>query len=132
MPIPDLVLRALGTESTADAVDRQAAENGDAEAVINSQERLSWARLAARSDRLALARLELGAERGDVALVQLPTNASFVLARVACEKAGLVLAAVPPSFRAAELRALIAHLRPTVAITAGLWRDQDYAALLAD
>src|ERR671933_1174516 len=100
MPIPELVLQAIGTESTADAVDRQAAENGDAEAMVDSQERLSWTQLAARSDRLALALLELGAERGDVALVQLPTNASFVLTRAACEKAGLILAAVPPSFRA--------------------------------
>ncbi|HZU05736.1 MAG TPA: class I adenylate-forming enzyme family protein [Chloroflexota bacterium] len=132
MPVPDLVLHALGTESTADAVDRQASTNGDAEAVVDSRVRLTWRQLAERSDRLALALLELGAERNDVALVQLPNSADLFLVRVACEKAGLVLAAVPPSFRRAELRALIAHLRPTVAITAGVWHDRDYAALLAE
>ena len=132
MPIPDLVLQTLGTESTADACDRQAAERGDAEAVVDSRARLTWQALAEASDRVALALLELGAERGDVAFVQLPTSADLFLVRVACEKAGLVLAAVPPTFGLAEVRALVAHLRPTVAITAGVLGDQDYAALLAD
>ena len=132
MPIPDLVLHTLGTESTADAVDRQARVAGDAEAVVDSQRRLTWGQLAEQSDRLALGLLELGAERNDIALVQLPNSVDLFLTRIACEKAGLVLAAVPLSFRRAELQALITHLQPKVAITAGIWHERDYAALLAE
>ncbi|MDE3076467.1 MAG: acyl--CoA ligase [Chloroflexota bacterium] len=131
MRVPELALRALGTETTADACDRRAELRPDHEAVADSMRRLSWAQLRQQSDGVALGLLRLGAERGDVALVQLPNNVDLFVARVACEKAGLVLAAVPLTFREAELSALIDQLRPAVAITAGVWQGHDYAQTLA-
>lgn len=132
MPVPDLVLEALGTASTADVCDWQAEQNGHGEAVVDSRARLTWLGLRERSDRLALSLLDMGAERNDIALVQLPNSVDLFITRLTCEKAGLVLAAVPVTFRAAELKAIIHHLRPAVAITAGTWQGQDYAALLRE
>lgn len=102
--------------TAADCCDRNAGEIGGREALVDRRRRLTWSQVKESSDRLALGLLDLGLQHDDRVLVQLPNGAELYLTRLAAEKAGLRLVTVTPTFRRAELEAIVAFTRPAAAI----------------
>src|SRR3989304_6062738 len=94
-------------ELTVDFWDRNALLFPDEEALVDSRTRGTWSQAKRQIDRLALGFVGFGVKRGEVLLAQLYNCAELVLLRLACEKAGILLAIVPSTFRHAELHAVL-------------------------
>jgi non-ribosomal peptide synthetase component E (peptide arylation enzyme) len=116
--------------TAADFCDRNAGEMGAREALIDRKRRLTWLQVKQLSDRLALSLLGLGLKRDAKVLVQLPNCVELFLTRLACEKAGLRLVTVTPTFRLAELAPIMRFTRPAVAIIPSVYRSVNYLDLL--
>ncbi|MFQ5826453.1 MAG: AMP-binding protein, partial [Dehalococcoidia bacterium] len=78
------------TTTFAQIWDRNARQYPDQEALVDGRNRLTWAECQQWIDRMALGFLELGLKKDDVMVAQLPNYVELNLARVACEKAGLI------------------------------------------
>lgn len=83
--------------------DRNALLFPDKEAIVDSRTRLTWAEAKRAVDRIALGLIELGIERNEMALVQLPMCAENLLLRTALEKAGIIHLPVIRSYRHQEI-----------------------------
>ncbi len=116
--------------TAADFCDRNANRIGAREAVIDSKCRLTWSEVKQLSDQLALSLLGIGLRRNSKILVQLPNCAELFLSRLACEKAGIQLITVTPTFRLAELAPIVRFTRPDAAIIPGVYRGFSYLELL--
>ena len=116
--------------TAADFCDRNAGESGAREAVVDRNRRLTWLQVKQLSDTLALNLLRLHLKRDSKVLVQLPNCAELFLTRLACEKAGIRLVTVTPTFRLAELAPIMRFTRPQAAIIPGLYRGVNYLSLL--
>ena len=98
--------------TAADFCDRNAREFGANEALVDRRQRLTWSQVKQLSDRLAASLVKLGLQRDAKILVQLPNCAELFLIRLACEKAGVRLVTVTPTFRLAELAPIIRFTGP--------------------
>lgn len=116
--------------TAADFCDRNAVEFGAREALIDRNRRLTWSEIKQLSDRLALSLLQLDLKRDSKVLVQLPNCAELFLTRLACEKAGIQLVTVTPTFNLAELAPIIRFTQPQAAIVPKLYHGVDYLDLL--
>jgi non-ribosomal peptide synthetase component E (peptide arylation enzyme) len=117
--------------NTADHVDALAASRrGDRVAVVDSASALTWAELARRSTRLAVALVRLGLPRDAVVYEQLPGCVELILLRLACERAGLRLVMAPVALREAEVARLVEATRPALAVVPGTSGPVDHAAIL--
>ena len=94
-------------ELTVDFWDRNAVLYPDEEALVDSRSRLTWMQAKQRIDRLALSLLNLGFKKDEVLLIQLYNSVELNLIRLACEKAGILLAIVPYTFRHTELESVL-------------------------
>jgi non-ribosomal peptide synthetase component E (peptide arylation enzyme) len=94
-------------ESTVDFWDRNASLYPHQEAIVDSRMRLTWLQAKQQINRLALGLLDLGFKRDEVLLIQLYNSVELNLIRLACEKAGILLAIVPYTFRHAELESVL-------------------------
>jgi non-ribosomal peptide synthetase component E (peptide arylation enzyme) len=94
-------------ELTVDFWDRNAALYPDEEALVDSRNRLTWLQAKQRIDKLALSLLDLGFKKDEVLLAQLYNSVELNLIRLACEKAGILLAILPYTFRHAELESVL-------------------------
>ena len=129
--IGDLIDRGQAL-TYARACDRNADEVGDRTALIDRGMRLTWAEVRAISDRLAMALLERGVMRPDIALIHLSNSAEQYLIRLACEKAGVRALLTNSAFRETELVSLIERTRPAIAfLSAGKAQRGDYDRLRA-
>ncbi len=116
--------------TAADFCDRNAREKADEIALIDRQQRLAWSQVKTLSDRLAAGLQRLGLARDARVLVQLPNRAELFITRLACEKAGLRLVTVAPTFRRAELAPIVQLTRPQAAIIFRRDRGFDYFDLI--
>lgn len=73
--------------------------------------RLSWQEVDEAVRALCGVLLEVGLQRGDVVLLQLPSVHEFLVAYVACFRLGLVASPVPVAYRAHELTHIVPHAR---------------------
>ena len=94
-------------ELTVDFWDRNAGLYPDEEALVDSRNRLTWLQAKQRIDKLALSLLDLGFKKDEVLLAQLYNSVELNLIRLACEKAGILLAILPYTFRHAELESVL-------------------------
>jgi 2,3-dihydroxybenzoate-AMP ligase len=105
----------------------------DHDALVDGERRLTYASLSARSDALA-SRLvdELGLERGDRIVVQLPNCWQFVVLTLACLRAGIVPVMALPAHREHELRYLVDHSEARAIAVPDQLRGFDHQAMAAD
>jgi non-ribosomal peptide synthetase component E (peptide arylation enzyme) len=96
---------------TVDFWDRNAELYPEKEALVDSVTKLSWAEAKKGINRLAIRLIQLGFQRDEIMLAQLYNSVELVLLRLACEKAGILLAIVPTTFRQKELEGVLAKVR---------------------
>ncbi len=113
-------------ELTVDFWDRNADLYPDEEALVDSQKRLTWLQAKQRIDRLALSLLDLGFKKDEVLLTQLYNSVELTLIRLACEKAGILLAIVPYTFRHAELESVLKQVEAKGAFISYEFRGFNY------
>lgn len=90
--------------------EKNAERHPDREALVDTLgNRLTFAQVTTQVDNLALQLIELGLERDDRVAIQLPNRVEGFLARLACEKAGLISIALMHTFRHAELLEILGH-----------------------
>src|SRR5690606_27676240 len=102
---------------------------GERTAVVDGPCRLSYRELAVRADALAEGLAELGLDRGDTVLVQLPNRWEFVVVTLACFRLGVVPVMMLPAHREHELTAIGAHVAAKALVVPGSWRGYDHQAL---
>jgi len=115
---------AVARDSAADLplgarLHRWAAEHGTRTALVAGDQRITFAELDARVDRLAAALHELGLRRGDRAMVQLPNGIAFVTVCFALFRAGVIPVLAMPNQRARDIDALCHIAEPAVYFIAG-------------
>ena len=128
--LKESIARIMPLMTAADFCDRNAREFGASEALVDRRRRLTWSQVKQLSDRLALRLMQLGLQRDAKILAQLPNCAELFLTRLACEKAGIRLVTVTPTFRLAELTPIIRFTRPEAAIIPQVHRKVNYLDLL--
>ena len=106
--------------------DRNARDYPDKEAVVDVKTRLTWRQAKQAIDRLALGFMKLGYKKDDAIVVELPGWVECMLARIACEKAGLLVAPVLRSFREFEMKHTLALLDAKGVVIPYKFRDFDY------
>jgi 2,3-dihydroxybenzoate-AMP ligase len=116
---------ALGAEVLAAADARP-----DAVALVDDDVRLTYRSLASRADALA-GRLvdDLGLQREDRIVVQLPNCWQFVVLTLACLRAGIVPVMALPAHRQHELGYLAEHSEAAALVVPGTLRGFDHAAM---
>lgn len=102
--------------TTADLFRLNAERFGDAQALGDGRNWLSWRQVSERSDAIAADLLEQGFGRADTALLQSANTFDGYLARLALEKAGIRALTLPMTYRDAEIGALMDRIRPTLAM----------------
>jgi 2-aminobenzoate-CoA ligase len=85
---------------------------------------VTYGELAGQVNRLANGLRAEGLEPGDRVLLRLPNVPEFVVAWLACQKAGLVTVGTMPMLRARELAYIAADAGTRVAIVAGALREE--------
>jgi non-ribosomal peptide synthetase component E (peptide arylation enzyme) len=106
--------------------DRNARDYPDREAIVDVKTRLTWGQAKQAIDRLALGFMELGYKKDDAIVVELPGWVECMLIRIACEKAGLLVAPVLRSFRELEMKHTLALLQAKGVVIPYKFRDFDY------
>ncbi|SHI17659.1 AMP-binding protein [Desulfosporosinus lacus] len=114
-------------EVFSDFWDRNAKEFPNKEALVDSKgTRLTWLQAKKQSDRLALAFIELGIPQDARVVVHLPNCVEGFIARVACEKAGIVSMTLMHTLRHKECQEIISLIEATTVIISRSYRNFDY------
>jgi len=93
--------------------------------------RLTYGELGTRVERIAVGLAALGVEKGDVVAYQLPNWWQFLALHLACLRIGAITNPMMPILRRRELEFMLNHARSKVIITPSVFRDFDYAAMIA-
>lgn len=97
-------------------VDDHARERGDAPAVADQTERLSYAELVRRSHSFASWLLDQDLEPGAVVALQTPNSISLAIAHLACDRADLTFLPVSSAWRSQEIEHLLRVSQASVMI----------------
>ncbi|MBI4964093.1 MAG: AMP-binding protein [Desulfomonile tiedjei] len=131
--IDEFKSQGLWTQETfTDFWLKNAREKPDNEALVDSSIRVTWAEAAKLMDRFALAWISLGLERDDRVILQSPNCAYGFLARIACERAGLINITVMPYLRHKELAHIIGRIDPRAIIVPGIYRKFNYLEMVQE
>nr|WP_279610664.1 non-ribosomal peptide synthetase [Burkholderia gladioli] len=98
-------------------VEQQAARRPDAIAVVDARERLSYAELNARANRLAHGLRRLGIAPDDRVALCMERGATIVVAILAVMKAGGAYVPLDPAYPAERLAHMLADSAPVAALT---------------
>lgn len=115
-----------------DLWERNAREYPDKEAYVDAKTKLTWYQAKLRSDRLALAFLELGLKRDEVLAMLLPNIVESVLVRAACEKAGIVCVTPLISIRHQEMEAILRKTEASAVVIPYVFRNFDFFAMIEE
>ncbi|MFV3074389.1 class I adenylate-forming enzyme family protein [Niveispirillum fermenti] len=140
--IADYEARGWWAGTTVDAMFQQtAAAAPDALALIDPpnrplldgqpQERLTWAQVRDRVERMAAALLAAGLVKDDVICVQLPNTTDAVILFLAAARLGLIISPVVMQYREHELSHIFDLTTPKAFITVPTFHKHDHAAMAA-
>ncbi|MBB6227889.1 acyl-CoA synthetase (AMP-forming)/AMP-acid ligase II [Polymorphobacter multimanifer] len=94
-------------------------------------ERLSWAALHDRVERVAGSLLGAGLAKDDVVVAQLPNTVDAVALVLACARLGVIISPVVMQYRAHELGHIVGKTRPKAFVTVERFGGHDHAAMAA-
>ncbi len=102
-----------GTTTLWDLFQRNLTRHPDDEAVVDAANRaefahgaarrLSWRALAAEVDRFSLLLLDLGVQRDQIVMAQMPNGVEQYVVYLACARLGVIVSPVPVQYREHEL-----------------------------
>ena len=106
----------------------------DEEAIVDSRgTRLTWQQAVQKMNRTALALVkDLKLNRDDCLIVQLPNMAEHILARIACEKAGIIVIAIQPTFRHTEVKWIAGQVKAAGIVIPRQYRDFDFYEMVKE
>jgi len=116
-------------ETLAQVLESTAARVPDRTAIVDGAERIGFAELVARAERIAGGLAALGVGPGDVVAVQLPNWHETVTAYCAIARLGAVVNPVLPIHRRRELGFVVREAGARLLIAPGRYRDCDHRAL---
>jgi fatty-acyl-CoA synthase len=121
-------------DTIGSALARTAARFGDREAlVVRSQGyRATWGALADQSAIIARGLLAHGVARGDRVGLWSPNRYEWVLAQLACARAGAILVNLNPAYKTAEIEYALAQSSTSLLLHARAFRTSDYGAMVAE
>jgi 2,3-dihydroxybenzoate-AMP ligase len=115
-----------------DLVDRTADVFPKREAVIDDRVRLTYAALRDGVDRLATGLMDLGIEKGDAVLLQLPNWAEYVYSYFALQKIGAIPVILISGYKQLEVGHLGLLTEATAWIVPEVYRKTDYATFIGE
>jgi 2,3-dihydroxybenzoate-AMP ligase len=115
-----------------DLLDRFADVFPNKEAVVDDRVRLTAAELREKANRLAVGFIELGLEKGDCVLLQLPNWAEYVIAYFAMQKIGAVPVILISGYKNLEVNHLARLTDAKAWIVPGVYRRIDYTAFIGE
>lgn len=127
--LPDLLLRNCrdfaDVECLVDPPNRAQIAQGE-------PQRLTWAQLGQRVDRMALTLVDLGIGKGDVVLLAAPTLHETLVVQLACLRLGIIVASFPIQYREAEIGGYVKRLSPRAMIGHARLGKHANAAMLTE
>ncbi|NNG06380.1 MAG: AMP-binding protein, partial [Desulfobacteraceae bacterium] len=125
--IRDYVKKGFWTDQlTVDFWERNADLYPDDEALVDSSFRVTWSEGVEIIHRITAKFLDLGLKKDDVILCQLYNSVPLSLTRLACEKAGILVAIVGTKFRETEIAAVLARTQSVGAVFPARFRRFDF------
>jgi 2-aminobenzoate-CoA ligase len=115
----------LRLNAAAELLDNNSeGDRGGRPAIYAGEQTLTYAELARRVNRLAHGLRAAGLDPGDRVLLRLPNVPEFIVAWLACQKAGIVTVGTMPMLRARELAYVAEDAGTKAAIVWGGLRDE--------
>lgn len=118
--------------TVGDMVDTAAARFAEREAIVFADERMTYAELRRRVDRLARGFLALGVEMGEPVALWLPNRPAWLLAQYACAKIGAAVVALNTRYRAHELAYILAQSDATTLLLTDHLANVDFLEILEE
>jgi fatty-acyl-CoA synthase len=121
-------------ETVGDNLDRIARRfpNNDAVVSVHQNRRLTYARFAAETDRLAKAFLAAGVEHGERVGIWSPNSLEWVLVQYATAKIGAVLVNVNPAYRLSELEYALRQSGVSTLVALDRYKTSEYLAMVRE
>lgn len=113
-------------------LDAAITQTPDKIAIVDPFERLTYAELGQRVDRLALGLLDIGIDAGDVVSFQLPNWNAFIIVQYALSRIGAVANPLIPIYRHRALRFMMQLAASKVMIIPRRFRGFDYTVMMRD
>jgi len=111
---------------------KNAKEIPDQEALVDSKYRLTWKEAVDLVDAMAISWVEMGLEQHSRVIIQSPNSVYGFLARIACERAGLISLTVYPYLRKKELTYMVDRTKASAVIILHTYNKFDYLGMYTD
>jgi cyclohexanecarboxylate-CoA ligase len=111
-------------------LDRWATTRPAKTAIVDAHGRYTWGELARTVERVAHGLRAAGVEPGSIVSVQLPNWNEWILVALAAVRLGAVLNPIPPTYRANELRFILATLQSRALVVPERFRGFDHVAMV--
>lgn len=112
--------------------DRNAREIGNQEALVDSKYRLTWAEAKKLVDAMAISWVEMGISKHSRVIIQSPNSVYGFLARIACERAGLISLTVYPYLRQRELEYMLEKTEAKAVVILNVYNKFNYLAMYTE
>ena len=121
-------------DTIGDNLDRMAAVQPDAEAMVEVQtgRRWTYSQLRADVDTVACGLLAAGLGKGDRAGIWAPNVAEWTLVQFATAKLGVILVNINPAYRTHELEFVLNQAGISLLVAATSFKTSDYAAMISE
>jgi 2,3-dihydroxybenzoate-AMP ligase len=119
-------------ETFYDFWEKNAREIPDQEALVDSKYRLTWKQAVKRVDAMAISWVEMGIEKHARVIIQSPNSVYGFLARIACERAGLISLTVYPYLRKKELTYMVDRTKASAVIILHTYNKFNYLDMYED
>ncbi len=119
-------------ETFYDFWKKNATEIPDQEALVDSKYRLTWKQAVELVDAMAISWIEMGLEKHSRVIIQSPNSVYGFLARIACERAGLISLTVYPYLRKKELTYMVDRTKASAVIILETYNKFNYLGMYED
>ena len=119
-------------ETFYDFWEKNSREIPDQEALVDSKYRLTWKEAVKLVDAMAISWVEMGLEQHSRVIIQSPNSVYGFLARIACERAGLISLTVYPYLRKKELTYMVDRTKASAVIILHTYNKFNYLEMYAD
>jgi len=120
------------SETPSDIWNRNAKNYPDKEAIVDSRTRLTWQQANQWIDRLALGFLELGFQKDELIVLQLPNSVELCLLLVALERAGMLCLPLLRTWRHRDMEYALKRVEAAGVVIPWKFRAFDYFQMIQE